>query len=678
MANNTNKKKSTTINKTTSKNTNHTTSKTTNKSANTAKKVNSTSTMSKSTNKNSSNIHSTVNKNTNRTTSKTTNKSTNTAKKVNSTSTMSKSTNKNSSNIHKEVNESTTTTLNTPKLNINNNVSKNKHIENAVGRHEKEYIKNNIDKYEENHRENNISTNKYVDDDIDTTELKIAEIQKEISSMDDSKKETREEKVNKEESNKVEKTTTIKKTKRRVRIVPIILLIITLVLLIVLNKNVNRIDIIPFKYAIIIYIFMYFMYFIFGLLILLKNKVCRVIGYIFLTIILIISSIGIYYTNTTIKFFENSFNNISSTYTNKYVIISTEEHSDVLDYINKNLSYYSSIPHIDKAIDKLKETIDFDTTEYTNILDLFNNADDILIEKTLYESLKENIKTIDYSKYKIVYEYEVTIDEEINPIELGDVINIYIGGVDFTETFNDFNMIVTINRKTKKILLTSIPRDYYMDLPSLGAKDILDYTLLWGVNVPIEALENMFDTKIDYYVTVNTKSLVGLVDALGGVEFCADFAFRTTHATILETYDDRQGQRLYVQKGCKEYNGIEILTIARERLVFEGGDRQRQKNCQQIMINIANKMASFDSIANYKDLLDKLSDLYATNIPDKLVTSIVKDTVDGSKWSIETQSADGRSGAGWVHIGTYYGSVMIPYDDSVASVTNKLKSFANE
>ena len=62
------------------------------------------------------------------------------------------------------------------------------------------------------------------------------------------------------------------------------------------------------------------------------------------------------------------------------------------------------------------------------------------------------------------------------------------------------------------------------------------------------------------------------------------------------------------------YSGIEILTIARERRGYADGDRQRQKNCQQIMISIFNKMVSADTIVNYSSILNSVSNLYTTNI----------------------------------------------------------------
>ena len=174
---------------------------------------------------------------------------------------------------------------------------------------------------------------------------------------------------------------------------------------------------------------------------------------------------------------------------------------------------------------------------------------------------------------------------------------------------------------------------------------------------------------------INTKSLVGLVDSLGGVEFCSDISFKTTHSLILDSYEDNT-RKLNVKKGCYTYSGIEILTISRERLAYTTGDRQRQKNCQQIMINIFNKMLNFESVLNYVEILNNLSDFYTTNIPTKLITGVVQDYINGDKWTIETQSVDGRAMNAWRQAGTVYDYVMKPDMATVELAKEKINEIS--
>ena len=240
--------------------------------------------------------------------------------------------------------------------------------------------------------------------------------------------------------------------------------------------------------------------------------------------------------------------------------------------------------------------------------------------------------------------------------------------------FTLVELILTINKTTNQVLLTSTPRDFYLPISGKnGAKDLLGYAGVWGVHTSRKTLENLYDVDINYYIKINTQSLVSLVDTLGGIEFCSDISFTTTHATVMGTYDDETGDKLYVSKGCKKYNGIQILTIARERKAYADGDRQRQKNCQAIMISIFNKMASPELVTNYSNILNAVSSLYQTNIPKDLVTELARLTIDGAKWKIEQQSVTGSNSRGYVHFSDVLDYVMIPNNDSVKSASSKIK-----
>ena len=160
------------------------------------------------------------------------------------------------------------------------------------------------------------------------------------------------------------------------------------------------------------------------------------------------------------------------------------------------------------------------------------------------------------------------------------------------------------------------------------------------------------------------------------LDFCSDTSFTTTHALTLD-YNDGNKPRLTVNKGCKHYSGIEILTIARERKAFSTGDRKRQENCQQIVINIYKKMSSVGSLSKLNDILDSISKLYTTNVPQSLIQDISKDVIGGSKWSFDQQSVNGSDGSGKVHLGTVEDYVMHPNVASVDKAKLKIKGVMN-
>lgn len=459
--------------------------------------------------------------------------------------------------------------------------------------------------------------------------------------------------------------------------------IVNLLFMIFLMSFVFRLNVLPMKYFILITIILLVVNIGALFLIKKKNKALKILGYLISILLMVISSIGIYYLSKTNQFLNDAFDNAPDSYTNTYYVITlnNDDYKEISDIEKENLGYYINVPNIDEALEKLKETVTTTNEEYEDIQELWKDLKKekiaaTVIESSIYDFFTQESKIIDKEDYKILYEFELTIEEEVEEIvDDGNNFSVYIGGADFTGKNNDFNMIVTVNKKTHKILLTSIPRDYYVTISGKGMKDILGYVGYFGINTSRKTVEELFNTNIDYYVKIDTNSLVGLVDTLGGVEFCSPISFTTTHAMVIGSYDNSTGKKLNVTKGCKTYSGIEILTISRERKAFTDGDRQRQKNCQAIMISIFNKMISPELITNYANILNSVSNLYTTNIPKDLVTEIAKDTIEnGAKWTFEQQSVTGRDSSGYVHLGTVKDYVMVPNQESIDAAVQKIKT----
>lgn len=303
----------------------------------------------------------------------------------------------------------------------------------------------------------------------------------------------------------------------------------------------------------------------------------------------------------------------------------------------------------------------------------------IINEKTIFKVIGYIILGLIIIGNMIGNYYIKTTDKFLNKSfketkeEVKNIYNIYIGGVDFTDEIYDFNTILSFNEEKEKLLLISIPRGLHMEAVGYNITDNLSYIGIKGIDVAINSLEKFLDTKIDYYIKINTKSLVTLVDTLGGIEYCSDEEYITTHAMVLDTYDDTKGKKLYVKKGCRIYNGIEILTIARERLHLNGADNKRQENCQKILISLINKIMSFETLTNYDDVLNKVDALYETNIPRGQVKKLIKKRLDNKlNFKIETINITGVDQMGYVRLGTIYDYIMIPNMDTVEVAKNKL------
>lgn len=215
--------------------------------------------------------------------------------------------------------------------------------------------------------------------------------------------------------------------------------------------------------------------------------------------------------------------------------------------------------------------------------------------------------------------------------------NVCVTGIDMWGEIDqvsrsDVNMIVTVNPKTRTVMLTSVPRDSYVVLHSFGEYDKLTHTGVWGVDETVSTIEDWLEIDIDYYVRVNFSMLVDIVNAIGGIDVYSDYAFKSAIHDC--TY----------KKGWNHLNGKQALYFARERKAFEDEDQQRIKNQQKVMKACLRKvMSSKVLLTNYTKLLDAVDDEMQTDMSGREMTSLVKlQFADmDRKWKIRTQSVKG-------------------------------------
>ena len=227
-----------------------------------------------------------------------------------------------------------------------------------------------------------------------------------------------------------------------------------------------------------------------------------------------------------------------------------------------------------------------------------------------------------------------------------DSFNFYISGIDTygeitTVSRSDVNIVVTVNPRTHTILLTTVPRDYEVQLHgTTGLKDKLTHAGLYGIEMSIQTIEDLLNIDIDYYLRINFDSTIKLIDALGGVEITPDATF------YKEKYNCyfKAGVTMHLDGGC-------ALTYARERKTYEFGDLHRIENQQDILSAIINKLTTSKTLlTNYVNILASLSDSLETNIPSDQFYRLINMQLDSMpSWTIERNAVEGTE----IHVPTY-------------------------
>lgn len=466
-----------------------------------------------------------------------------------------------------------------------------------------------------------------------------------------------------------------KRKKKKLSFTKIYTLFFTLItiIFIVFLKIVN---IVPTAYFIIILLITFALF----LLVILMLKKKRKIGYILSILIIIIYSVITYYLGITMNFF-SSLTSIHYTEKNYLVIVlNNEKYNNIKDLNNKSIAYINKIDvTLDKALDKLNKKVQIKNIEYSDYNTLFTDLESeriesIFIEEAYYnikkeEESTENYKIIDTIKIRSLTSNNLTKSVDITK----DPFTIYISGIDTygsieTVSRSDVNILMTINPITKQVLLTSIPRDYYVQLSgTTGYKDKLTHAGNYGIDMSINTIEELLDIDINYYIRVNFSTLEKIIDALDGVDVYSRYSF----VSYIDNY--------MFYEGYNHMNGKQALAFSRERKSLPNGDIDRGKNQQAVIEAIIRKITSKDIIYKYTKILNSLRGTFQTNISDDDITKMVKKELENiGGWTITSISLEGTSEYNYTY--SYNGQklyVLVPDQDSINETVDLIKSVIN-
>ena len=259
----------------------------------------------------------------------------------------------------------------------------------------------------------------------------------------------------------------------------------------------------------------------------------------------------------------------------------------------------------------------------------------------ILNSVFENIIESEYpdyaSKIKKIYTKELTKTVETPKDVKGDSFNVYISGIDTygpisSVSRSDVNIIMTVNRETKKILLTTTPRDSYVPIADGGnnQKDKLTHAGIYGVDASIHTLENLYGIDLNYYARLNFTSFLKLIDLLGGVDVYNDQEF-TAHTN---------GKSYSV--GNVHLDSEQALGFVRERYSLADGDRDRGRNQQKVIVAILQKLTSTEALKNYDGIIKGLQDSIQTNMPLETMMKLVNAQLEsGGTYKINSQDLKG-------------------------------------
>ena len=459
--------------------------------------------------------------------------------------------------------------------------------------------------------------------------------------------------------------------------------------------NVIKLNVLPTKLLFLMTIVFVLLDLIFILLFCFATKgvVSKIICIIFIVAISLGSCLGGFYLSKTGGLLSNITN--VAKHSKNTVSVIVKQSSDMK---NKNdLAGHSvgTLANINtqgskKILKELnKSGIQMEKREYgslTEMLESFYNGevDSIVIN----ESSRSQITDIDAYKdfdnnTRVVYQtsYKVENTDKANAVSniTTTPFNVLISGSDTRGGYDengrsDVIMVATVNPKTGTILLTSVPRDFYVETAcdaadgcQQGALDKITHTGVHGTNTTKRTVEKLLGIEINYTFKVGFDTVTDIVDAVGGIDVNVEPGYECSNFL--------HAPGLSVHAGVNHLNGEQALGYARERYAYSEGDRQRTKNQQQVLMGIVDKITSPAIVTNYASIMDSMSYTFSTTMSNDEISSLIKYQLNSNpKWKMEQYMVNGTGDTLMCAELGDAAYVMVPDQSTVTTAKNKINA----
>ncbi|TLS38502.1 LCP family protein [Pseudalkalibacillus caeni] len=257
-------------------------------------------------------------------------------------------------------------------------------------------------------------------------------------------------------------------------------------------------------------------------------------------------------------------------------------------------------------------------------------------------------------KSELRYE-DVTLGKDPVTILLTGVED-YSGG----QGRSDVLILVAINPETKEKTVLSIPRDTRTYIEKIDRKDKITHSYSYGgMDATIQAVQDLLDVPVDYYIETNFDGFEEAVDALGGITLDVPFDFKTY---------DRDGRWVVFEEGPMEMDGREALAYVRMRKQDPRGDFGRNERQQQAIKAMLEEAVSVGSITKVDNMIESVGRNVKTNISMKELFGMRNFYKELQNKSMDTIDLKGED----AYIDNVY--YFVPFEDSIEEASQELKS----
>lgn len=220
------------------------------------------------------------------------------------------------------------------------------------------------------------------------------------------------------------------------------------------------------------------------------------------------------------------------------------------------------------------------------------------------------------------------------------VYNILLIGTEALPQFggerSDSMILVSINSRDKKIYMTSLMRDMYVQIPGRSDDKLNSAFSYGGSQLLVQTIEQNLQVKINGYVKVGFDSFEWIIDRLGGV----DITLTAEEAAYLnKTNYISKPQYRNVVAGTQRMNGNQALGYCRVRYVPTSSGAQNDFGRTERQRTVLTKLFNKYKDTNVFSLLSVLNDCLPqviTNISKADMQNLMETVVENRILSLES------------------------------------------
>lgn len=228
--------------------------------------------------------------------------------------------------------------------------------------------------------------------------------------------------------------------------------------------------------------------------------------------------------------------------------------------------------------------------------------------------------------------------------EIMNLEDIYILCLGKSQDMTDTIMVLKYDPQDSHASLLSIPRDSFVGKSEATAtpSDKINSKFFIGPQAMINSVNELTGLNLKYYVTVDTKALRDLVDAIGGVYF---------DVPIDMDYDDSsQDLAIHLKAGYQLLNGEQAEGVVRFRhnnngtsysIEYGDNDLGRMKTQREFITQVLKQTMKASNITKINQLINIAKEEVETNIPWDVIKNYIATLIDFDTENLRTDALPG-------------------------------------